>query len=89
MGVVSEMMMPVTLSIANMPDEIIERLTERADRHGRSLQGELMAILEEALAAPRRLTPHDVLTRVRELGLSTAREAIAMVREDREIGGRR
>jgi plasmid stability protein len=81
--------MAVTLSIENVPDEMVERLRERAARHGRSLQGELTAILEKAVAAPRRLTPHDVLTRVQEHGLSAPREAAAMVREDRDIGGRR
>jgi plasmid stability protein len=75
--------MPVNLSIKNAPDEIVKRLRERAARHHRSLQGELMAILEDAVATPRRLTPDEVLTRVRELGISTPSEAAAMVREDR------
>jgi plasmid stability protein len=41
--------MPVSLSIKNAPDEMVKRLKERAQRHHRSLQGELMAILEEAV----------------------------------------
>ncbi|HEX3208161.1 MAG TPA: Arc family DNA-binding protein [Geminicoccaceae bacterium] len=76
--------MPVNLSIKNAPDEMVKRLKERAARHHRSLQGELMAILDEAVSAPKPLTPDAVLTRVRELGLSTPREAAAMVREDRD-----
>lgn len=40
--------MPVSLSIKNVPDDLAERLRQRAKRHHRSLQGELMAILEEA-----------------------------------------
>jgi antitoxin FitA len=49
--------MPVTLSIKNAPDEIVRRLRERAERHHRSLQGELMAIIEEAVREERRSTP--------------------------------
>lgn len=76
--------MPVSLSIKNAPDEIVKRLKERAERHHRSLQGELMAILEEAVGTPRPLTPDDVLAEVRRMGLSTPREATAIVREDRD-----
>ena len=46
--------MPVSLSIKNAPDEMVKRLKERAERHHRSLQGELMAILEEAAGTSRR-----------------------------------
>ncbi len=38
--------MTVTLSIKNVPEELAQRLKERAARNHRSLQGELMAILE-------------------------------------------
>ena len=76
--------MPVNLSIKNAPDEIVNRLKERAARHHRSLQGELMAIIEEAAGISRPLTPDEVLSKVRRLGLSTPREAAAMMREDRD-----
>jgi antitoxin FitA len=76
--------MPVSLSIKNAPDDMVERLKQRAARHHRSLQGELMAILEEAVRTSRPLTPDDVLTQVRQLGLSTPREAAAILREDRD-----
>jgi antitoxin FitA len=76
--------MPVSLSIKNAPDDMVERLKQRAARHHRSLQGELVAILEEAVRASRPLTPDDVLTQVRQLGLSTPREAAAILREDRD-----
>jgi plasmid stability protein len=33
------------LSIKNVPEELVEKLRERAARHHRSLQGELMALL--------------------------------------------
>ena len=76
--------MPVSLSIKNAPDEMVRRLKERAERHHRSLQGELMAILEDAVGTSRQLTPNQVLAEVRRLGLSTPRSAAAMIREDRD-----
>ncbi len=76
--------MPVSLSIKNAPDELVRRLKERAERHHRSLQGELMAILEDAAGTSRRLTPAEILARVKELGLSTPSEAATMIRKDRD-----
>ena len=40
--------MGVNLSIKDVPDEIAERLRQRAARNHRSLQGELMSIVERA-----------------------------------------
>jgi plasmid stability protein len=76
--------MPVSLSIKNASDDMVKRLKERAERHHRSLQGELMAILEEAVGTSRPLTPDEVLAEVRRLGLSTPREAAGMIRKDRD-----
>jgi plasmid stability protein len=76
--------MPVNLSIKNAPDEIVARLKERAAKHHRSLQGELTAIIEEAVYTPRRLTPKEVLSEVRWLGLQTPAEAAAIVRANRD-----
>jgi len=44
--------MPVDFSIKQVPDEIAERLRERAQRNHRSLQGELRAVLEAAASEP-------------------------------------
>ena len=44
--------MPTNLSIKNVPDAMAARLRERAQRNHRSLQGELMAILENAAIEP-------------------------------------
>lgn len=76
--------MPVSLSVKNAADEMVKRLRERAVRHHRSLQGELMAILEEAVGASRPLTPHEVLAKLRQLGLATPRDAAAMIGEGRD-----
>ncbi len=77
--------MPVNLSIKNVPNPLAERLRHRAEQHHRSLQGELMAILEEVLAEPGRPAVAEVLSRVRKLGVSTADEATAMIRADRDV----
>jgi antitoxin FitA len=77
--------MPVNLSIKNVPDELAARLRERAERSHRSLQGELMILLTEAVARPaRRLSVEECRRRIAELGLRTPDEAANMVREDRD-----
>lgn len=43
--------MSVNLSIKSVPEAIAERLRARAERNHRSLQGELMAIIEQAAYA--------------------------------------
>ena len=76
--------MPVNLSIKNAPDEIVIRLKERAAKHHRSLQGELRAIIEEAVCQPTTLAPREVLAEVRGLGLQTPAEAVAIIRTHRD-----
>ena len=41
--------MPVDFSVKRVPDAIASRLRERAERHHRSLQRELLSILEAAV----------------------------------------
>ncbi len=76
--------MPANLSVKNVPDELMERLRQRAARHHRSLQGELMAIIEESVRSNEHLTPEKLLAQVRNLGLRTASESVKMIRADRE-----
>jgi plasmid stability protein len=76
--------MPVNLSIKNAPDDVVQRLRERAERHHRSLQGELMAIIEAAARVDRLASPAEVLAQVRELGLQTPSESAAILRADRD-----
>jgi plasmid stability protein len=78
--------MPVNLSIKNAPDDVVQRLRQRAARHHRSLQGELMAIIEEAVGESAPSTPASVLAEVRRLGLHTPSEAAGIVRADRDAG---
>ncbi len=76
--------MPLNQSIKNVPDELVERLRRRAAASHRSMQGELMAMLEEALTERRPLTLQEVLNKVREMGLETPDEAVQMIRADRD-----
>jgi plasmid stability protein len=76
--------LPVNLSIKNAPDEIVRRLRERASRHHRSLQGELLAILEASVRFEEQLGPDDLLAEVQRLGLRTPSESTATIRTDRD-----
>jgi plasmid stability protein len=76
--------MPVNLSIKRVPDELAERLRQRASRNHRSLQGELMAMLEEHVTRPERLTPQQVLDRILASGLRTPAESVEMIHADRD-----
>ena len=70
--------MSLSLSIKNVPDELAQRLRERAERNRRSLQRELLVILEEA-ASPR-VAPREALERIQALGLKTPGESVRMIR---------
>ena len=76
--------MPVNLSIKNAPDRVVQRLRERAERHHRSLQGELLAIIEAAVQDDEPAAPADILAEVRRLGVHTPREAADIIRADRD-----
>jgi antitoxin FitA len=78
-------LMPVNLSIKNVPEELVARLRDRAVRNHRSLQGELMALIEESLRTSDRLTADAALAMVRGLGLRTPSESVEMVRADRDV----
>jgi plasmid stability protein len=74
----------ITISIKNVPVGVARRLKARAERNHRSLQGELMAILDEA---SRELTMEDLAAVASRLGLRTPSESQKFVRDDRD--GRR
>jgi plasmid stability protein len=76
--------MSVNLSIKNAPDVVVQRLRQRAERNHRSLQGELMAIIEAAIRDEHRAGPADILAEIRRLGLQTPSEATAILRADRD-----
>ncbi len=72
--------MPVNVSVKDVPDDVIHRLRERAKRNHRSLQGELMAILEEA-TSPTGLTVDQAELRLTALNLRSGDEATRWIRE--------
>jgi plasmid stability protein len=76
--------MPVNLSIKNAPDGVVQRLRRRAQQHHRSLQGELLAIIEAASREDHPVGAIEVLNEVRQLGLRTPSEAAALIRADRD-----
>ena len=75
--------MPVSLSIKNVPDHLLQRLRERASRNHRSLQGEVLAILEDTIE-PRSLTVKEAYAEIKRLGFKTGDDATRWIREDRD-----
>ena len=76
--------MPVNLSIKNAPDDLVDRLKQRARRNHRSLQGEMLAIIEEAVRQPRRLTVDEILAEAKKLDLNSRDESAQIVRQMRD-----
>ena len=72
-----------SLTVKNIPEEMLVILRERAKRHHRSLQGELILILEEAIA-PSKLSLDQAQRRVEELGISTRDDSTRWIRELRD-----
>ena len=72
--------MPVTFTIKGVPDRLAKRLRELAAAHHRSLQGELMAILEDAVREPaldaREPAPPPYAKRHKRRGASGAEPAV-------------
>jgi plasmid stability protein len=81
--------MPVNLSIKNVPDHIAVQIRRRAVRHHRSLQGELVAILEQTVAQEKMLTPGDFLEKLHAIGLQTPDEAAKIIRKERNARSHR
>jgi plasmid stability protein len=76
--------MAVSLSIKEVPDDLVDALRKRASRNHRSIQGELMHILETAIRPPKGFRVDEFMRRLRALGLSTPAESARMIREDRD-----
>ncbi|HEY4114514.1 MAG TPA: Arc family DNA-binding protein [Rhizomicrobium sp.] len=79
--------MGVNISIKNVPEEKLELLKARAKRNHRSLQGELLALIEEAVEAPRQrktMTLDEVVEQGERLGLKTDSDSVRWIREDRD-----
>ena len=77
--------MPVNFTIRNVPDELADKIRERARSAHRSLQGELLQILEEAVGERDLLTPAKVREMTATYGIGTDKdESTRMIREDRD-----
>ena len=76
--------MAVSLSIKDVPDDLARALRKRAEQNHRSIQGELMHILEAAVAQPRPFRAQDLARRIRELGFTSPDESTAIVRKARD-----
>jgi len=74
-----------SLTIRNIPEAVMIGLRERAKGNRRSMQGEILAVLEAAaLETAPRLTGQQVLERIRGLGLPRVAESVDMIRSDRD-----
>ena len=80
--------MSVNISIKNVPDHIAEKLRRRAAKNHRSLQGELMAILEKSVVEEEIMTPTEFLKALQSSGLQTPEEAAGIIREERDARSR-
>ena len=75
--------MAVTFSVKDVPDDLAEALRARARANHRSLQGEMMAMIESHVGG-RPFRARALLDRVRSLGLATPDESTRMIRDDRD-----
>jgi len=74
--------MSVTLSIKNAPEAVVRLLERRAARHHRSLQGELLALVEAAAREEEvgLLSAADLLDAARAAGVGSRGRSAALVR---------
>jgi len=75
--------MAVNLSVKDVPDDLAEALRAQARANHRSLQGELMAMIEAHVGA-RPFRARRLLEDVRALGLKTPRGSARMIRNERD-----
>ena len=73
----------VDLSIKSVPEHIAESLRKRAENNNRSLQGELLTILEESVQTEQ-LTVEDAARKIEKFNLETGDEAAEMIRRERD-----
>jgi plasmid stability protein len=64
--------MSTTITVKNIPAQLYERLKQRAVLHHRSINSEIIALIEERMAAKKR-NPEDFLASARALREKTGR----------------
>src|SRR5660397_275146 len=77
-----------SLSVKKVPEDLLHRLRARAQRHHRSLQKELLLILDAAVGGREDTGIEDLHGYVQELNLRTPDESTALIRGDRDRRGR-
>lgn len=73
--------------VRNVPQPLLESLKRRSAEHRRSLQRELLSILESAVGERSGQTPAQVAAAIRDRlaqGGQTFGDSVALVREDRD-----
>jgi plasmid stability protein len=75
--------MPSGIFVENVPDDIFEKLGARARLHNRSLQEELMSILEEAVG-PHALSLEEIELQLSGLKFKTGADSTAWIKELRD-----
>ena len=75
----------MNISIKNVPKTLVEQLRVRAKQNHRSLQGELLNMLEQQVK-PSRLSLDEVRWRLRELDFQTGDDSREIIRQDRDAG---
>ena len=75
----------MNISIKNVPKTLVEQLRVRAKQNHRSLQGELLNMLEQQVK-PSRLSLDEVRGRLRELDFQTGDDSREIIRQDRDAG---
>jgi len=76
--------MPVSLSIKNVSDQVVERLRARAARNRRSLQGELLDLIERAADEVPTVSARAVYDRIRKLNLPAGESSAEIIRDMRD-----
>jgi antitoxin FitA len=76
--------MSASLSIKNVPDAVVERLRDRAARNRRSLQGELLAIIEQAVDEVPTVPVREIYARARKLKLPVGESSVDIIRQMRD-----
>ncbi|MCU1385350.1 MAG: hypothetical protein JWL71_4047 [Acidobacteria bacterium] len=76
--------MTASLSIKNVPDAVVERLRARAARNRRSLQGELLDLVERAADEVPTISAREVFDRIRKLNLPAGESSVGIIREMRD-----
>jgi len=80
--------MGANISIKNVPVKKLDRLKQRAKRNHRSLQGELLALIDAAIEptppTERTITIDELVENARKIGLQTPDESTKWIRELRD-----